>query len=120
MFTTPSSRDDLTFQVTVMDGRGASDRAAATATVDDFTPQDGTFSTPGTYTLNIGRADRVYISGKAGDGGGGGGDGGAETRYRRPENGRSGLLLAHCRARAILRAATKNGPDQTESPPRLY
>ena len=40
-----------------------------------FDPVDMLFNTPGTYTLNVGRANRVYISGRGADGGAGGGGG---------------------------------------------
>ena len=64
-----------------MDGRGGSDRDAVTITVDDFTPQDMTWNTPGTYTFNVGGANVVYISGRGADGGGGGGGGGGAGRF---------------------------------------
>ena len=87
-FTAPTTEGDLTFQVIVTDGRGGSDRDSVTVTVDDFTPQDLTYSTPGTYTLNIGQADRIYISGRGADGGdgGGGGGGGGGISYHNVDN----------------------------------
>ena len=47
-----------------------------------FTPIDMTFSTPGTYTLNIGKATEVRITGRGADGGGGGGGGQGSLRGR--------------------------------------
>ena len=41
----------------------------------NFQPQDMTFATPGTYTLNIGGATHVHVSGRGADGAGGGGGG---------------------------------------------
>ena len=52
-----------------------------------FTPQDVIYTLPGTYTLDIGRANRVYISGRAGGGGGGGGSGAFGAAFVSIEDG---------------------------------
>ena len=82
-FTAPNVSEALTFELTVTDNHGASATDDVIITINAFTPQDVTFSTPGSYTFNVGRANRVYVSGRGADGGTGGRQGykGADRSY---------------------------------------
>ena len=61
-FTAPSVSEVLTFQLTVKDNHEAvSATDDVTVTVNVFEPLDMTWSTPGRYTFNVGRANLIYV-----------------------------------------------------------
>ena len=58
----------------------------------NFEPQDMTWNSFGTFTINVGKSNRVYITGQGAGGGGGGGTGGASRTITAPFHSFAGMI----------------------------